>query len=180
MAKKQNKQQHHRSPAEEERDRRNVSRLYLKGALQAEIAKELGISQPTVSREIKLLVEEWRAERVYDINEAKARELAKVDNLELEYWDAWKRSQQNAEMESKKAVKTNGALDKQEIQKRSEGQVGEPRFLLGVQWCIDKRCEILGVDAPKKIAQTNPAGDKPAHMSVLVYVPDNGRGGSNA
>lgn len=142
-----------RTVTQQERDRRQIARLYLQGMYQADIADKLGLSQPTVSRDIQVLIDEWRIERVYDINEAKARELAKVDNLELEYWEAWHRSQENAEKEIKKAkgITKGGKAANQEIQKVSEGQTGDPRFLAGVQWCINKRCEILGVDAPKKI-----------------------------
>jgi hypothetical protein len=156
------KGQHLRKPSEEERDRRNISRLYLQGLCQADIAKELRLSQPTVSREIKLLIDEWRQERVYDINEAKARELAKVDNLELEYWEAWKRSQENAETEIKKSTKIAKDVARQEIQNKTEGQVGDPRFLAGVQWCIERRCLILGVDAPKKTDITSGGQPLPA------------------
>lgn len=140
-----------RSEAQQERDRREIARLYLQGMYQTDIAERLGLSQSTVSRDIQVLIDEWKIERVYDINEAKARELAKVDNLELEYWEAWHRSQENAEKEIKKAKGTaKGGTANQEIQKISEGQTGDPRFLSGVQWCIERRCLILGVDAPKK------------------------------
>ncbi len=101
-------------------------------------------------------------------NEAKARELAKVDTLEVEYWDAWKRSQQNAEVETTKMQGSDpdkpGRLEKQ---KRVEGQVGDPRFLAGVQWCIQKRCEILGVDAPEK-QEINQHGD----IKVIIEYAD--------
>jgi predicted transcriptional regulator len=140
-----------RSEAEQERDRRAISRLYLQGMYQADIAEKLGLSQPTVSRDIQLLIDEWKIERVYDINEAKARELAKVDNLELEYWEAWKRSLENAEKQVQKAVKVGKAQQRQEAQKTIEGQSGNPAFLRGIEWCINKRCEILGIDAPQKI-----------------------------
>lgn len=139
-----------RSEAQQERDRREISRLYLQGMYQTDIAAKLGLSQSTVSRDIQVLIEEWKIERVYDINEAKARELAKVDNLELEYWEAWHRSQENAEKEIKKAKGAGGKASNQEIQKITEGQTGDPRFLSGIQWCIERRCLILGVDAPKK------------------------------
>ena len=32
--------------------------------------------------------------------------------------------------------------------------VGDPRFLAGVQWCIDKRCKIMGLDAPQLVEVT--------------------------
>ena len=151
-----------RSESQQERDRREISRLYLKGMYQTDIAEKLGLSQPTVSRDIQVLIDEWKVERVYDINEAKARELAKVDNLELEYWDAWRRSQENAE---KQTVKQKGAIvdGKKKVvpiegTKITEGQVGDPRFLTGIQWCIERRCLILGVDAPKKSEFTGKDG----------------------
>jgi predicted transcriptional regulator len=139
-----------RTKSQEERDKRMISRLYLQGKIQAEIAAELKISQPTVSRELKELVNEWKIERVYDINEAKQKELAKIDNLELEYWEAWSRSRRDAERKIKKdAISSKGFSN--ETTEQVEPQVGDPRFLNGVQWCIERRCLILGVDAPKKI-----------------------------
>jgi len=150
-----------RSVAQQERDRREISRLYLQGMYQADIAERLGLSQPTVSRDIQALIDEWKIERVYDINEAKARELAKVDNLELEYWEAWHRSQQNAEKEIKKGkgITKDGKVASQEIQRVSEGQTGDPRFLSGIQWCIERRCLILGVDSPKKMEHSGKDGE---------------------
>jgi len=143
-----------RLPAQEERDRHNIGRMYLKGMIQADIAKELQVSQSTISREIKMLVEEWRVERAYDINEAKQRELAKVDALEIEYWEAWKRSQEDA------VTRTEGKTSQGFVDTtRTEGQAGDPRFLDGVLKCIQKRCDILGVDAPKKIAGTGEGGE---------------------
>lgn len=152
-----------RRPSELERDRRNVSRLYLQGHIQTEIAHELKISQATVSRELKALQAEWRADRIYDINEAKAKELSKIDVLELEYWEAWKRSQRDAVTESE-GSNAQGSFNKTTTQ----GQSGDPRFLDGVMDCIKQRCAILGVEAPKKF-------DLPAFGGVTVYIPDNSR-----
>jgi hypothetical protein len=33
---------------------------------------------------------------------------------------------------------------------RKEGQAGNPAFLAGVLTCIERRCSILGLDAPKR------------------------------
>lgn len=159
-----------RLKAERERDRRNISRMYLQGRLQAEIAVELNISQPTVSRDLAYIQKQWAVERLDDFVEKKNIELAKVDNLELEYWEAWKRSQKDAEMRIKKAVEAGGETRK-EAQERIEGQVGDPRFLAGVQWCINKRCEILGLDAPKKQDFTS-GGDKITVVPLNVRLDD--------
>jgi hypothetical protein len=41
---------------------------------------------------------------------------------------------------------------------RKEAREGNPAFLAGVQWCINKRCEIFGFDAPKKNEPTCKGG----------------------
>jgi len=152
-----------RSKTQIERDRRRIAEMYLRGELQADIAVELKLSQSTISNDLADLREEWKKAALMDFNDRKAQELAKVDNLEIEYWSAWKRSQQDAEIET---VKRKGTLSKLdgvstipiEGTKRTEGQSGDPRFLQGIQWCINKRCEILGLDAPKKLEGTAAGG----------------------
>ena len=138
----------HRSGAQIARDRRRISDLYLQGWLQVDIATEIGVSAPTVSRDLKALQAGWLESALIDFNEAKARELAKVDRLEREYWEAWRRSCEDAE-----TVRQEGDPKKppSRVIKTSKGQAGSSQFLQGVQWCIDKRCKILGIDAPQKV-----------------------------
>jgi len=160
--------------------------MYLRGDLQADIAAELKLSQSTVSNDLATLQNEWRQSSLIDINDRKAYELARVDDLEREYWSAWKRSQEDAEIrivvkkgvDVEKEGKTKSRITPIKDTKRTEGQSGNPAFLRGIEWCINKRCELLGLDAPKKIAPTNPAGDKPFESPVLIYIPDNKRNDS--
>lgn len=152
-----------RSKSQRGRDRRLIASLYLKGEYQADIAAAVGISQSAVSKELTRLQDEWRQSSLIDINEAKARELAKIDTLELEYWAAWKRSQEDAESEITKMQgappkvdkdgnpESNPAPAKVEKQSKREGQSGNPAFLRGIEWCINKRCEIIGINAPTKL-----------------------------
>jgi hypothetical protein len=147
-----------RDSAQIARDRRKAADYYLQGWLQADIAKELSIDQSTVSRDLSALHDEWLKSALLDFNEAKAQELAKIDRLEREYWDAWVRSKEDAEITTvkAKAVVIKGQTDVQipaeerekTIQKR--GQVGDSRFLAGVQWCIEQRCKIVGIYAAAK------------------------------
>ena len=125
--------------------RQQVASAYLRGQYQSEIAAELGIDQATVSRDLKTIRATWLASAVRDFDALKAQELAKIDAVEREYWLAWERSQQNKEVEytedSSKGFKSG---------KRREGQAGNPAFLAGVLTCIERRCAILGIDAPKR------------------------------
>ena len=133
-----------RSNGQLARDRRRIADLYLKGWLQVDIADELELSQSTISNDIKALQGKWLRSALVDFNEAKAQELAKIDRLERKYWEAWGRSCEDAETVRQEGGKTG--VDK--IVKTAKGQAGDPRFLAGVQWCIERRCKILGIDAP--------------------------------
>ncbi|MCZ2078409.1 MAG: helix-turn-helix domain-containing protein [Bryobacterales bacterium] len=143
-----------RKPSQVARDRRKIADLYLRGKVQQEIAKELDLSQATVSRDLKAIQEDWVREAAQALDRRKAIELAKVDALELEYWEAWKRSQADAISETSELSSDSGG-QKMKKQKRVDGQVGDPRFLAGVMQCIDRRCQILGIDAPKKTDVTS-------------------------
>lgn len=149
-----------RSTAQRTRDRRNIGNLYLQGWIQADIAESVGVSQSTVSNDLKALHKDWLASALLDFNEAKSQELAKIDRLEREYWAAWGQSKVPIKTASQKqrgkVVKRQDedgefiAEQPAEVSKMSKEQIGDPRFLAGVQWCIDRRCKILGVDAPVK------------------------------
>jgi len=149
-----------RSNGQLARDRRRIADLYLQGWLQADIAGEIGISPATVSRDIKALQKDWLASALIDFDKAKAGELAKVDRLEREYWQAWARSCEDAETVTEKARASKGSErpDSVEKTKQAKGQAGDPRFLSGIQWCIEQRCKILGVEAPKKTELTGKDG----------------------
>ncbi len=123
--------------------------MYLHGALQVDIADALGINQSTVSRDLQALHKEWQESALIDVDAAKAQELARVDELERTYWEAWIRSCEDAETATTKAV-TVGADKRYEAATRRQEQTGDPRFLAGVQWCIEQRCKIIGLYAPTK------------------------------
>ena len=151
-----------RSLAQITRDRRRIADLYLRGWLQVDIAAEVGLNQSTVSRDLTVLQDDWKRAALMDLNEAKARELAKVDALEIEYWKAWENSLKDAEVFITEKVGTQKGTNMDKRGKevfRREGQTGNPSFLAGIQWCINKRCEILGLDAPKSTDLTS-GGDR--------------------
>jgi hypothetical protein len=129
----------HRSPAQIARDKRRISDLYLEGMLQAEIAEILGIAQSTVSRDIRSLQAEWLKDAQSNFEEMKAREIAKVERLEREYYKGWRRSFGPDDLVGDKSVAED---DEPELPS------GDPRFLAGVGKCIQQRCKIQGVEAP--------------------------------
>lgn len=123
--------------------REKVAALYLQRATQAEIARKVGISQPVVSRDLKAIQAAWMASAVASIDARKAEELARIDRLERTYWRAWHKSRRDSEERRAKTV--TGENPRTEASKVERGRDGNPAFLEGVQWCVQKRLEILGV-----------------------------------
>jgi len=125
---------------------RRVARYYLKGRPQTWIARKLGVSQPTVSRDLEAVRKRWLAEMVKNLDAVKVRELARIDEIEVSYWRAWERS-------IGKHTRTTETLsgDEIEVSETTETLVGDPRFLAGVMACVERRCRIFGLDAPKRL-----------------------------
>ena len=64
--------------------RKQVAQLYLNKVEQTDIAAKLGVTQATISNDIKALNKEWLESAVSDICQIKARELAELDFMELD------------------------------------------------------------------------------------------------
>jgi hypothetical protein len=151
MAKPRNKPQ-------AERDRILISKLYLEGHSQWEIHTKLGISQATVSRDIAILIRYWRISATKNIDTAMQIELTRINKLEIEYWQAWERSkEENKKKSIKQKYITSELKQPLEISSATEDRNGDPRYLQGVQWCVETRCKILGINAPIK-TETNLTG----------------------
>lgn len=141
--------------------RAEVVRLKLEGMPQYKIAERLGIAQSCITAHLKKVQKIWRAEMLRDFDELKAIELAKIDHLEAEYWVAWhasrgKHTRRTTSTTQKPKLNAEGqpaGFEQSEAQASivEEEMNGDPRYLEGVRWCIAKRCEILGLNAPTEI-----------------------------
>ena len=122
-----------------------IKDAYLRGDTQMDIAARLGLSQGQISRDLAKIQRRWRESSLVDINEAKQRELERIDVLEREYWQAWENSkgEQQRSTASKDGDRSRAQIVKYE-------SAGDPRFLAGVQWCVEQRCKILGLLAAVK------------------------------
>lgn len=127
--------------------RQQIGAMYLSGKYQSEIAQIIGVTQQQVSADLAALRKIWQASAMRDFDAAKAEELEKIDRAEREYWLGWERSQEDAVV-SLAEVKT-GDKPGRKRSRRREGQCGDPRFLDGVLRCVERRCAILGLDAPQ-------------------------------
>ena len=120
---------------------------------------ELSVSQ--VCRDLQAAREEWRAEYAGEIHDLRLRELAKIDNLERTYWEGFERSQRDRERKKTERKRTPAGKDGKKGREEDvlaetvavtvEGKDGDARWLNGVQWCIERRILLLGIEAPKKV-----------------------------
>lgn len=160
-----------RSKSQLVRDRRRIADLYLAGRTQIYIAEELDLSQSTISNDLQALQKEWRESALVDLDKAKAKELARIDRLERAYWREWEKSKKDKEVVIKKGVR-GASGERNEATKREEGQRGDPRYLSGVQWCIEQRCKILGIYAAAKHELTGKDGGPIKHKLTAEEMSD--------
>ena len=161
-----------RNETQREYDLERTAAAYLRGKRQVDIAEELGVSQQQVSYDIKVLHRRWRESALIDLNEAKQRELARIDTLELEYWQAWEASRGERQ---RSAVSKTGETSRAQIVKYDSP--GDPRFLAGVQWCVEQRCKILGILAAVRNELSGPDGGP---VTIRLTWGDNGDGDNAA
>jgi hypothetical protein len=157
-----------RSPLERERDLRETAGLYLRGLTQHEIAQRLNVSRRQISYDLKVLLRRWQESALADFNAKKAAELARVDELERTYWEAWERSCQAREVTTQERIQDGDGQGDEARRKagvRKEQRDGNPEFLRGVERCVELRCKITGAFASLKIAPTTPNGEEAWHAN---------------
>ena len=168
-----------RNKLQREQDLNTLTKLYFKHVPQVEIARQLKISQGQVSQDLKKLVQRWEAANLHEIDRYKAEQLDRINMMEEELWDAWELSKTTAKKVHSKTK--SGRFTKDPLLgtvEAGEGEFwragvteeetrgGDMQYFTGIQWCCQERAKILGLYAPKKVANTDPSGDREAGISA--------------
>jgi hypothetical protein len=103
-----------------------VAKLYVRGLTQQRIADHLNVTQQTVCRDLKIIRREWRRVMAEEYATLAAEQLPRIDAIEAAAWDGWERS-------------------------RRDGGAGDPRFLKAALSCVERRCKLIGADAPVRL-----------------------------
>lgn len=160
-----------RTEGERIRDEIMVVKFWAQGLTYNEIIEKLHeendkyiLSIYQVRKILKNLENNWREASFETIDFEKKKAITKLDVLEREYWEAWRRSLQPQKHkkiqrslgEERTIVNEDNNLENQReliIEKVIEGEtesVGDPRFLEGVERCIEKKAKLLGLYNPIK------------------------------
>ncbi len=154
------------NPDEREEHLVKVAELLKKGMSYRQIAAERGCSFQNIARDAGIIRARWRKAMIEDFDELQQAELGRLDWLEEQAIEGWIRSLQDGEKiverlprgedEQADANPKTGFLK----ERTSYAQSGDPRFLEQIRKYSEDRRKILGLDAPVKVAPTDPTGTK--------------------
>ena len=146
-----------RTKRERESDLNIESELYLKGQSFRAIAEHMNtnfrrkLTHVTVFNDIKFVLSQWEESRNKFIDHHKTIELEKLNILERTYWEAWEKSTRDTVVSQTKKKGSPKSVDNVEKTEQDRFNMGDPRYLQGIERCIEARCKILGLNAPKEI-----------------------------
>lgn len=164
---------------EREKVRAEIARLRIQGKTLLEIGKLLGgCSKQAISYHWRRIEDGWKRSALADLALYKGRQLDEIDVLREEAWEAWERSQRDAETSGSRLVQDAGSpaknkeggvpAGKQESFMRREGQVGDPRFLQIIDDVARREARLLGLDAPQKTALTDKEGKDLPPLQIIL------------
>jgi hypothetical protein len=155
--------------------RNRVSESYLRGTPQHIIAQQEKVDPGQITRDLAVLRAQWLRSSICNLDAHKSRELARLEVIEREAWAAWERSKADRERTVREKVesaplasptsdtkrKPARGANRAKVSVHTEGRLPENEYLRTLLACIAKRCDILGINAPTKVAPTDPSGEKP-------------------
>lgn len=120
---------------------------------------EYSLSYSQIVYDIKVIEREWVEHYLEDVNAMKAKELARIDRIERAAWDEWERSKrtiaktEKEQVENEQVGKDNVAYQKHRktrAKKVEQERDADKEFMKIIQWCVEQRCKILGLNAAQR------------------------------
>lgn len=144
-----------------------VARLYKRGYSIRQINKEVmarlnlkTYSLATVHKDIQSLLDEWRENRIEDMDDALQLELERIDETVRELWSQWEKSKEDY-TETFNTRRGAPERNKETGQDRvktfsltestaSKVGLGDPRYIAEIRQQLMERRKLLGLYAPEK------------------------------
>lgn len=176
----------HRSVVERDRDRADIARMYCEGKTLRDIVQVIserypgGRSLGTIASDLKAVRLAWRDSSIRDFDLKKGEELARLDRVEANAWLGWFRSledrnHQAQEETERPGPRIEGGRETLLTVRRTakiERRDGNPYYLDLVMRCVERRCRILGLDAPAKVDFGDAGRTGIAAMVALAQNPE--------
>ena len=144
-----------------------VAKLYKRGysirQINREVMVRLGLktySLATVHKDIQTLLDEWRENRIEDMDDALQLELERIDDTVRELWSQWEKSKEDY-TETFNTRRGAPERNKETGQDRvktfsltestaSKVGLGDPRYIAEIRQQLMERRKLLGLYAPEK------------------------------
>lgn len=138
-----------RSRIEREKYLAELARLDLRGYSQEDIARKLGVSQPQVCYDLKVLTKKHTASQTADTKLKIDRKIRQYKEMEREAWEAWERSKNDIVEVSR--VRTIGDGDEGTVREETKvkGRLPDPAYLRIIAECYRSTCELESLFPPK-------------------------------
>lgn len=147
-----------------------IARIYPRGYPIRKICElvkeELGLkkvpSTQTIHNDIQILLEEWRKERIDNIDLAIQRELIQIEFWSVELSEAWDKSKTDHKLKfsrqkgelvgTQKDGETSSELTPTMVEKgiKEVVEFGDPRYVSELGKLQERRIKLLGLNAPEK------------------------------
>lgn len=149
-----------------------VAQMYKRGhsyrQIQAECLKRLELkaySLQTVHADIQSLLEEWRSQRINDMDAALQLELECIDDTVRELWRQWEKSKEDwfrttnirkgapkKQKDSDKRQGNGSEIETYGIEEMRTNMIGlgDPRYISEIRAQLMERRKLLGLYAPEK------------------------------
>jgi len=128
----------------------------LAGRTQHQIAANLGISQPAVSKIERRIEERLLADAAYQAERQRARQTLQLRYIYGEALDAWHASKADAVRRRQRKAEGVGAAGGSVAEVVAENQHGDPRYLEVARKALGDLRDVWGVNAPERIEAVTP------------------------
>lgn len=128
--------------AKRDRDRNTIALLYLQGVPPSEFVERTGLKSTYCKTLLIELREQWKRSNIKAFDERLREEILKIAMLEAEAWKQYFASAGAVE------VVTTRFKDGGESKATKERNRPDRSWFDTVQWCIQQRCKLLGLDKP--------------------------------
>lgn len=134
-----------RTDAQRQEDMRRMLLMIGRGASQASIAKEFGVSIKQISYDYNVILRQ-ATRRGPDRQHEVGAKLIELEKMKGEAWDAWERSKEPAV----ETIDVNSDNNSSYTEKK-RGQCGDTKYLQVIADCIKQERALRGLDAPKEM-----------------------------
>lgn len=147
-----------RTEDQRQHDLTRIADMRLRGYTHQQIGEALHLSRQQIAYDMAEINARWRESQLASISEAVARELDRLEAIEQEAWEAWRRSIGTM----RRTTLSEGGKNGDQIDTTEWTEAGDPRFLDVVLRCVDRRARLMGLE-PKE----------PQGAGVVVNVQNN-------